>query len=163
MKHLIIYAIIGTFISSSLNAAPSEDVWVAVRIIDKGVGQGTSEYYGTIDKTLFATLTKTVNLIGFIEMNNVGTLYNDKYITLKEEVLNGKEYGYSNKMYFRAETLVRIIPLDPEFVEKTILHPHQSEHGTVANPSITNSDLQLKPTSTPIQSILNTTSAPKAN
>jgi hypothetical protein len=122
----ITFAILATFSSllflpSSVAQEPSTEIWVAIDATMKGLGAEVVEYYGALDKKVFdETLTRTMPS-GFLRLTHTSWMEAGELKRLAESSEGGTTRGYSDVMYFRIETVTRIVELDSGFVKKYML------------------------------------------
>ena len=95
----------------------SDDVWVAVAFSDKGPNEPATEYYGAIDRKLLTSIMAAPVPTGFIRLSHVALMSANGRIVPLSETRGNIRQGYSRIMYFRVESIVRIIELDPQFVK----------------------------------------------
>jgi hypothetical protein len=102
-------------------AAPNPDeVWVAIRVLEKGAIQPAGEYYGALDKKVFEETLERTMPSGFLKLRHVAWLENGRIVRLAEPT-GGVEYGYGDVMYIRVESVLRIIELDEKFVKERLI------------------------------------------
>jgi len=94
-----------------------DDVWVAVAFMDKGANEAATEYYGAIDRKLLTSIMAAAVPTGFIKLSHVALMSAGGRIIPLSETRGNVRQGYSRTMYFRVESIVRIIELDPQFVK----------------------------------------------
>jgi hypothetical protein len=121
------FTILATFTSffclSLLSAAqePSAEMWVAIAATIRGLGESPVEYYGALDRKVFEeTLTRTMPS-GFLKLTHVAWFEGGQLKRLTESTEAGTTRGYGDVMYFRVETVTRIVELDNGFVKKYML------------------------------------------
>ncbi len=96
------------------------DVFIAVRVADRGAGQPDEEYYGEIEKRALLDLRHADTATRFIRLTNAYWLINGKQVPISEANANGIKYGYANTVYLRLASVYRIIELQP-----LVQQPHQ--------------------------------------
>jgi len=134
LKHLILIPLLYlTFLGGlpCLAKGVPDDVWVAIRVVDRGVGQPADEYYGTIDKKIFVGMLNTTVPSGFLELEHVAWMENGQIVGISQSKADGMVYGYGDIAYFRVETVLGIIVLDDDFVKEHLL-----EHKVLPKPSV---------------------------
>jgi hypothetical protein len=117
-KHLVLASLLYFTLFCGLARCaepPSNQVWVAIRVVDKGVGQAPTEYYGTMERKVFVGMLNTTVPSGFLELEHVAVMLNGRLTPMSEEAENGAKYGYGDVAYFRVETVLRIVLLSDEF------------------------------------------------
>jgi hypothetical protein len=123
-KHLTTVTIVWLLSLSSpvaAIAAPNPDeVWVAIRVLEKGAIQPAGEYYGALDKKVFEETLERTMPSGFLKLRHVAWLENGHIIRLAEPA-GGVDYGYGDAMYIRVESVLRIIELDEKFVKERLI------------------------------------------
>ncbi len=90
-------------------------VWVAIRTVDRGVGQPTEEYYGTVDKDVLSGILDYSVRKGFVELREVSWHQKGKLYATDAPDSTGMKWGYSRTMYVRVETINRIFLLSKDF------------------------------------------------
>jgi len=126
----LILSVLFFWISAPCHAEPEAaqagqagEVWVALSFLQKGPQQLPIEYYGTMDKKYFPL--ENYNGRGglpaagfFLKLSHVAWMdETGKIMPLSEARTNNSSQGYSRVMYFRVDTIVRIVELDPQFVK----------------------------------------------
>jgi hypothetical protein len=128
MKALFRGLLAGSFFLLLLCGAKSfgqpvpDEVWVAIRVIDKGPAQLGSEYYGSVEKKVFQAMLASTNPTGFLKLNHVAWLSNGKIVPLADPSNSGgANFGYGDVVYFRIDTIFRIVSLNDTFVKENFL------------------------------------------
>jgi hypothetical protein len=119
----IVITLTGTLWSSFTLSAqePPTEIWVAIDATTKGLGSSAVEYYGALDRKVFEeTLTRTMPS-GFLKLSHTAWMEAGQLKRLAESTEGGMTRGYSDVMYFRVETVTRIVELDNAFVKKYML------------------------------------------
>lgn len=122
----ITFAILVTFASilflpASVAQEPSSEIWVAIAATIKGLGSEAVEYYGALDRKVFEeTLTRTMPS-GFLKLRHTAWMEAGELKRLADSMDGGTTLGFSDVMYFRIETVTRIVELDNSFVKKYML------------------------------------------
>ena len=93
-------------------------VWVAIRAADKGPGQPTAEYCGTVDWKAVSALLAMPNPTGFVELNHAFWMVNGKVVPLSNASVDSVNYGYDNVVYLRIDSIYRVIRLNEAFVKE---------------------------------------------
>jgi hypothetical protein len=125
-KHLVVVSLVYFNFLGGLSCwaqAAADDVWVAIRVVDNGVAQPTTEYYGTIDEKTLASLSNLPVGIGFLKLQHVSWMDNGQIVAISRAKPDGIDYGYGDVAYFRIDTMLRIIVLDDTFVKQHSLEP----------------------------------------
>lgn len=95
----------------------SGEVWVAIRVADRGTGQSGAEYYGSVDrKDLLAAVSAPV-AGSFLKLSHASWLLNGKLSLLSDASYNGVNFDYGNVVYFRVDTILRIVELSDSFAK----------------------------------------------
>ena len=102
----------------SFAESASDEVWITVRVADKGVGAGVSEYYGTVNKKGFADMVNAATPKGFLRLSHAAWMGSGGIVRLRDAKENGNAYGYSDVMYLRADTVLRMIKMDESFAKE---------------------------------------------
>ena len=100
---------------------PTGEIWVAIDATLKGIGTPPVEFYGALDRKVFEeTLSRTMPS-GFLKLTHAAWMEGGKVRRLAETTEDGVSRGYGDVMYFRVETVTRIVELDKGFVKKQML------------------------------------------
>lgn len=101
----------------------TDDVWVAVRVVDAEAGQGAIEHYGTISAKEFDWFSNNTSPVGFLKLQHVAWMEDGQIVPISHLGADGKDYGYGDIAYLRIDTVVRIILLNDAFVKAHFLEP----------------------------------------
>jgi hypothetical protein len=104
--------------SASFADEGADEVWVEIRVADRGLGQGLINYYGSMDRKEFVGMMNTTVLAGFVKLNHVAWREKGNILSLSQQNGDGLNYGYSDVAYFRVETIYRIVTLTDAFVKE---------------------------------------------
>ncbi len=101
---------------------PTQDhVWIAARLESVS---GESEYYGRLEAMVFQAVTANELTEGWFRLNSVHWQSGDGDLESQTEA--GRQWGYSDVAYFRVESLIRLIILTDDFVERLNRKPRAS-------------------------------------
>ncbi len=90
----------------------SGTVWVAIRAADKGPGQPTAEYCGTVDWKVVSALLAAPNPTGFVQLDHAFWVVNGKVVPLSNASVDNVNYGYDNVVYLRIDAVYRVIRVE---------------------------------------------------
>lgn len=98
----------------------AESSWVAISVYD-GRHDGINEYYGRIDKiSLEKLLVKTDEHAMFKITDTFWTDNEGTVVFMSDAKKYGRKYGYTNTVYFKQSSIVRIVPLDNSYIENLL-------------------------------------------
>jgi hypothetical protein len=77
-----------------------------------------------VEKKVFQAMLASPNPTGFLKLNHVAWLANGKITPLADPGnSSGANFGYGDVMYFRIDTIFRIVSLNDAFVKEYFLKP----------------------------------------
>jgi len=125
LKHLVVVSL---FYFAFLGGVPcwaqaaTDDVWVAVRVVDAEAGQPAIEYYGTLEPKEFDWFSTNTSTVAFLKLQHVAWMEDGQIVPISRPGADGRDYGYGDVTYLRVDTVVRIIVLNNAFVKAHLLY-----------------------------------------
>lgn len=99
---------------------PKKDdgIWVAVRVLEGARSDGIAgEYYGRMSRRVFEQIRARRDCEPLFKLEDPFWFEDkDSWVFLGRLT----QHGYGNACYFRADGIVRLIPLTPAFVKKVL-------------------------------------------
>ena len=110
----------GAFLFGGVEQVAERPVWVAVSLFD-GRRSSTVEYYGTMEVDAFNDIVSNTITEGFFKLQNTSWMDDEGIKLMQESQLHGRSRGYSGTAHFLVKTITRVVLLDDQFVEETLL------------------------------------------